>query len=157
VNIVTFLADDEERFQRRIVYANIAGLKPAARSTAYWRCVAAFFATSARVNASEKHIFYTNRLPGISRTTVLDFLKEVGVEIRRLPFRRYRNPPHLCGRFMNNFYRLEVLQDLADAQTSDTSILLDSDCVWTRSAESITERFRDGRLHGIEVFKHPDL
>jgi hypothetical protein len=156
--IVTFLADDDERRQRRVIYPNIAGLGPEARSAAYWRCVAAFFATSKRANVQAKHIFYTNRIPGNSPTSqeVLSFIGGLGVEVRELPFRHYRNPANLCSRFMNIFYRLEVLRDLANALGDELFVVLDSDCVWTRSIQEFVARFGDGELHAIEIFKQSD-
>lgn len=158
MQIITFLADDDESRQTRITYPNIAGLNPYQRSLAYWRCVAAFYATSARVQPTARHIFYTNkaRPREVAKRNIVNFIKDLGVEVRELPFRRFRPPASVCTRFLNIFYRHEVLYDVANSNTTLVSLIMDSDCVWLTDAATFLERFGDGKLHAFEVHQHCD-
>lgn len=54
-----------------------------------------------------------------------------------LPFVEFNPPRAFATEFRNAFYKLEVLRELARPDAPAASLLLDSDCVWTRPAPEL--------------------
>lgn len=104
----------------------------------YWRCVACFFATSARQNPHTPHAFFTNAeaLPVVDGLDMADFMRRLGVDVVRLPI------THRLGRgkvssWNNVFYILDVIAHLDRRGGFENAVVMDSDCVWTRPADGL--------------------
>ncbi|WP_229743110.1 hypothetical protein [Hymenobacter qilianensis] len=102
--------------------------------------MAVFFATSIRCNPKAKHILYTNdqELATWNGVDFREFLNTIGVEIKLLAFEAFRPPEHFTTEFRNAFYKLDVLRALSHPDAGQYSLLLDSDCVWTRPDPTLT-------------------
>jgi hypothetical protein len=114
----------------------------------YWRCVACFFATSVRLGNAARHVFFTNveRLPQIDSMSMADFLASLDVEVRVLPI-THRLGKEKVSTWNNQFYILDILGDLHNRYEFECAAILDSDCVWVRSAnEFIADIARRGIL-----------
>ncbi|WP_210520965.1 hypothetical protein [Hymenobacter terricola] len=145
MDIVTSLCvDDEQHPASR--YAQLLDVKADQRRRIYWQCAVVFFATSLRCNPTNRHLFYTNDAgPAVwHEVDYRAFLQGLGVEIRVLPFTDFQPPAGFSTDFRNAFYKLEVLQALARAEAGDSSVLLDSDCVWTRPAPALHPQIAAG-------------
>ncbi|MBC6699253.1 hypothetical protein [Hymenobacter sp. BT190] len=126
------------------VYPQLLDVGVQERRRLYWQCTVVFFATSVRCNPGVTHLFYTNdEAPacwgGIDYRA---FLEQLGVQTRLLPFEEFCPPPAFGTEFRNAFYKLEVLREMARPEAEDGSILLDSDCVWTRPAPALLALLR---------------
>lgn len=126
------------------VYPQLLDVGAQERRRVYWQCAMVFFATSVRCNPGVQHLFYTNdEAPacwgGIDYRA---FLNQVGVQTRQLPFKDFCPPPAFGTEFRNAFYKLEVLRELARPEAEEGSLLLDSDCVWTRPTPALLELLR---------------
>lgn len=114
----------------------------------YWRCVMVFFASSIRYHQEGyKHVFFTNvkELPEVDGVNIQDELEKLGVEIRYVKF-TYKTPPQYYHSWRNQFYEFSIIDDLAkSAQDNDLWLLLDSDCVFVKSAD---ELFNKGEKSG---------
>lgn len=104
----------------------------------YWRCVACFFATSARQNPDARHALFTNadELPTVEGLEMKDLMRRLGVDVVRLPI------THRLGRdkvksWNNVFYILDVIAHLDREGGFNRAVLLDSDCVWVRPADGL--------------------
>ncbi|SCY32957.1 hypothetical protein SAMN05192588_2296 [Nonlabens sp. Hel1_33_55] len=102
----------------------------------YWKCVTAFCLTSLRCNSNLSHLVFTNDaheviIDGINIKTLLE---SKGVNIISLPFLNY-DPKENSNYFRNAFYKLEVIEALGKLE--NPSLLLDSDCIWTRPASDV--------------------
>lgn len=104
----------------------------------YWRCVACFFATSARQNPGVRHAFFTNAeaLPVVDGLDLRELMRRLGVEIVQLPI------THRLGRdkvtsWNNVFYILDVIAHLDREGGFDRAVVMDSDCVWVRPADGL--------------------
>jgi hypothetical protein len=104
----------------------------------YWRCVACFFATASRQAPHAKFVFYTNtaHIPTVGGTDLRAFLSGLDVEIRTLPI-EHRLGKDKVSTWGNQFYILDILEDLARRDDFDTVCVLDSDCVWVRPIGSM--------------------
>lgn len=104
----------------------------------YWRCVVCFYATAVRQAPLAKYVFYTNtdRIPIVDGINVANMLAKLGVEVRVLSIE------HRLGRekvqtWNNQFYILDIIEDLKARTDFDTVLVLDSDCVWVRQIGSL--------------------
>ena len=104
----------------------------------YWRCVACFFASSARQNPDARHALFTNaeKLPTVDGLDVAELLRRLGVEVVRVPI------THRLGRdkvksWNNVFYILDVIAHLTRVGGFDRAVVMDSDCVWVRPADGL--------------------
>ncbi|RYB03258.1 hypothetical protein [Lichenibacterium ramalinae] len=104
----------------------------------YWRCVACFFATSARQNPGCRHAFFTNAeaLPVVDGLDIKELLRRLGVEVVALPI------THRLGRdkvtsWNNVFYILDVIAHLDREGGFARAVVMDSDCVWVRPADGL--------------------
>ena len=138
MDIATSLCVDDRRHPASR-YAQLLDVKADQRRQIYWRCVVVFFATSVRCNPTLRHVLYTNDdAPGSwNKIDYRAFLSELGVEIRQLPFTDFQPPAGFSTEFRNAFYKLEVMQTLASPTAGPSSVLFDSDCVWTRPAAEL--------------------
>lgn len=126
------------------VYPQLLDVGAEQRRRVYWQCTMVFFATSVRCNPGVRHLFYTNDEAPANWGGVdfRAFLAELGVETRLLPFVEFCPPPQFGTEFRNAFYKLEVLRELARPDADAGSLLLDSDCVWTRPMPALLELLR---------------
>jgi len=121
----------------------------------YWRCVAAFFATSYRHQPQAKHLLFTNvaMLPSLSGVDMGALLEPLGVEVIRLPLTHVAPLGHFHA-WRNQFYLFDIVSYLRRRiGERDAAIVLDSDCVWISDAGPIHEALdRDGVLTCIENY-----
>ena len=134
-NIVTSICVDTDDLGRSVDYPML-GTHVDKKRIIYWRCVYVFCMTSLRVNKNKDHIVYTNDFKEIiiAGINIKDKLMEQGVKIITLPFGKF-DPKHHSERFRNAFYKLEVINALA--KLNQPSILLDSDCLWTKRDQNL--------------------
>ncbi|MFP1133298.1 hypothetical protein [Asticcacaulis sp. W401b] len=105
----------------------------------YWRCVAAFYASSIHLNSEEMHVFFTNTdLPRVDGVELSELFQHWGVKIVRLPV-TYRLPQNSVGSWGNQFYIFDILNYLTETPIAEVNIVLDSDVIWIKSAESIVD------------------
>ena len=103
----------------------------------YWRCAVCFFASSRRFNPSARHVFFTNTtVPIVDGVAVSGMFAELGVEVVRLPI-THRLPVEVSRSWGNQFYVLDIIKKVASDGSDEQFILLDSDCLWTASAQSM--------------------
>lgn len=133
MNIVTSICVDEDESDHAINYPSTLDASSSQRRLIYWKCVAVFFASSIRCNPDARHLLYTNdKQPVISRgANIKDFLIGLGVDIQYVPFVRFKPPAGYSDAFKNAFYKLDVMHQLGQLAGTH-SILLDSDCIWTK-------------------------
>jgi hypothetical protein len=139
MNIVTSLCVDDSDTPNSL-YPQLLDVSASKRRQVYWQCTAVFFATSVRCNPTAHHILYTNDQGDATWAGVdfRQFLNTLGVEIKTLAFESFRPPAHFVTEFRNAFYKLDVLRSLSQPEAGPYSLLLDSDCVWTRPAPALT-------------------
>lgn len=141
-------------------YPQVGGLSSSEKfQLIYWRCAVVFFASSCRINPSLKHILFTNRagIPDIGDFRTEDFLDSLGVEVVQIPL-SYRTPEGYYGSWKNQFYIFDILKYLSNlnAAEDDNYIILDSDCIWIKSADDIIDNIeRYGTL--TYDLKYPQL
>lgn len=100
----------------------------------YWRCAVVFFASSLAVNPLLPHRFYTNvELPVIDGFDVAEAFARWGVAVTRLPA-AHRLPAGTVTSWGNQFYVFDIVRHFVEHQDDERLVLLDSDCVWRRSA-----------------------
>lgn len=142
--IASCICVDESKADEKMIYTGLPGLfNTQERRAIYWKCATVSFATSVRCNPSAQHILYTNdtRELLLKGVDVKAKLKALGVEIRLLPFSSFKPPKGYSTRFRNAFYKLDVLQALS-RETGAPVLLLDSDCVWVRPDNFLTQVFQ---------------
>ncbi|RNL53026.1 hypothetical protein [Pedobacter jejuensis] len=119
----------------------------------YWRCILLFYATSKRFNKKQKHILFSNTrtLPNLDGRSVEDSLKDLEVEIRFTDF-NYKTPKGYFNLFQNQFYEFSILEYIAqhNPNQDDQYLILDSDCIFTQSVESL---FRSAAPKGFTSFE----
>lgn len=109
---------------------------PAAQAV-YWRCTACFFASSIVVNPSARHVFYTNtQVPVVDGIDIAELFAMWGVEVVTLPI-TYRLPKGAVSSWGNQFYIFDVLAHYATSSSAAPLIVLDSDCIWVKSADTM--------------------
>lgn len=116
----------------------------------YWRCVACFFATSARQSPDARHVFFTNAeaLPTVDGLDMGDLFRRLAVEVVRVPI------THRLGRdrvtsWNNVFYILDVIAHLTREGGFERAVVLDSDCVWVRPSDGLMADV--GRHHVLSM------
>lgn len=136
VTIATwFVADDPSD----ATYFPQIGSKSDAPSAqaAYWRCTVCFFASSMAVNPGADHVFYTNvALPRVDGTDLAVLFDAWGINIVQLPVTT-RLPCGSVAAWGNQFYVFDVMAHHAQMGPEQALILLDSDCIWIRSANAL--------------------
>lgn len=134
--IATFLCVDTDPQDASSFYPELGGPRPAGvRRTLYWKNVTVFCATARRCNPDARILIVTNDTPdldldGRPLRQILDQLK---VETAYTPFQEFKPSLELSARFLNIFYRYDVIRALGQeiAPDADAIFLMDSDCVWT--------------------------
>ena len=138
MNIVTSVSVDVDK-EDKTEYPMLKGIDD--KRIVYWRCVMTFCMTSSKFNPNVSHIVYTNdeKLEdfAIHGYGVKDLLSKLGIKLVELPFDKF-DPKKYSKRFRNAFYKHEVINALA--QLDGSSILLDSDCIWTKSCVDIFKK-----------------
>lgn len=104
----------------------------------YWRCLAVLFATSYRYNPGATHILFSNTItpPVVDGINIGDFLETLGVEIVEVPF-TFKSPSGYYGAWRNQFYVFDIIKKLKERFAHETTVVLDSDCVWIGNAAQI--------------------
>ena len=105
----------------------------------YWRCATVFFASSLAVNPDRPHLLYTNAaLPVVDGVDLALLFDRWGVRIVRLPITRRLATPAEAG-WGNQFYVFDVLRHYVFEQGDDQLVLLDSDCLWLRPVDALSQ------------------
>ncbi|GAB3287282.1 hypothetical protein [Hymenobacter tenuis] len=157
MDIVTSLCVDDARHPASY-YDQLQDVTANQRRRVYWQCAMVFFATSTRCNPTAGHVLYTNdKGPTVWHgTDYREFLRGLGVRIQEMEFEQYQPPANFSGKFRNGFYKLEVMSALSGPQAADCSLLLDSDCVWTRNSAELEAAVGSGSLLLYDMSSGPD-
>jgi hypothetical protein len=122
----------------------------------YWRCVACFFATLARVGSPARRVLFTSaeRLPVVDGIDLNHLLDELGVEVIRLPLRHRLTHPSIKS-WGNQFYLLDIIREAQRCLSFESLVVLDCDCVWTRPTDAL---FADLNRFGVLTLQlsHPE-
>ncbi|MBR1335192.1 hypothetical protein [Bradyrhizobium ottawaense] len=103
----------------------------------YWRSIVGFYATSKAQNPTASHVFFSNCAPPvIDGLDVADYLASLQVETITLDI-TYRLPRTVAKDWGNQFYILDIVKFAAERMQTNSIIVLDSDCVWNRSADKM--------------------
>ena len=109
----------------------------------YWRCVVCFYASSLAVNPDLRHVFFTTaEVPVVDGLDIAAVLGRWGVEVVNLPITR-RLPIGSVESWGNQFYVLDVIEHWAEHELDQSLILLDSDCIWIKSAAAMVVAIAD--------------
>jgi hypothetical protein len=105
----------------------------------YWRCVADFFASSLRHNPGAAHLLFTNTdIPIVDDVNLSELFRNWGVQVIILPI-TFRLPRSAAKSWGNQLYILDIIKFAAKNMETDNMVVLDCDCVWTSTAERISE------------------
>ena len=151
LQICTWLYGDAPGEESQYLQVGGAQSSTPAFQAVYWRCVALYFAISARVNPDAEHVLFTNfeRVPSVDGLGLPALLGELGVQVTPVPF-TYQPPPGYYGSWRNQFYVFDVLQHLTRTLApADVAVVLDSDCFWLRPAAQLAA---DVRRHGLLTY-----
>jgi hypothetical protein len=111
----------------------------------YWRCLLLFYATSRRFNKTQQHLLFTNvkQLPIVDNMSVQVMLKDMNVEVIHTDF-NYKTPKGYFNLFQNQFYEFSILEYIIghNKNQDDQYLILDSDCIFTKSVADIFEEAR---------------
>ncbi len=104
----------------------------------YWRCIVCFYVTAVRQAPDAKYVFYTNcdSLPTVEGLNIACLLEKLRVEVRLLPI-THRLGKEKVNSWNNQFYILDIIKDLSLRSDYTTVVIMDSDCVWVRSPQSL--------------------
>lgn len=135
--IATFLSVDTETQDAESFYPELGGKRSAdVRRALYWKIVLVFCATARRCQPEAQIVVVTNDAVDftVEGKPLQCLFDELRVERVFTPFREFKPAPDLSARFLNNFYRFDVLRALAFEITprAGTTLLMDGDCVWTQ-------------------------
>ena len=155
-NIVTVICVDTERADGTIIYPMMSVQDGELRRRTFWRLSTVLLCSSLRCNPDKHHILFTNdrKKLRIDGTDPRQYLQDRGVEIRYVPFELFRLPSGLSRYFKNIYYRLDVWRCLGEE--AGPSIVLDSDCLWTRPNRALDEQILSGRLLLLDNYKRKD-
>lgn len=155
INIVTSLCVDvqDETLNYQLFYLNNKQ-----KRLTYWKCCMTFFSTSVRCNPEALHILYTNDETPIKYNGIdlKKFLEEIGIEIRYLPFKIFTPPKEFSRYLMLAYYKFDVLNDLCNREENTYSIILDSDCIWTKKDKELTQLIKSDKLLIFDVYDRKD-
>jgi hypothetical protein len=106
----------------------------------YWRCVYVFYRSALITNQDvvTDYLFFTNveNLPTVDGVNFKEFFEENGIQVIRQELTR-KTPKDWYGAWRNQFYVFDVLENLKNEEGN--FLILDSDCVITRSLQSLYE------------------
>jgi len=133
----------------------------------YWRCVVVFFETSLRVHQNEnyiQHILFTNtnHIPIVDGMDLKEYFEKNNIEVVILD-NKYPLPNNYFSSFRNQFFEFSILDFMAEKMDGkDAFLLLDSDCVFSKSVVEHFEHLKqvssitldvgynaDAKIHGI--------
>lgn len=122
----------------------------------YRRCLAVFFATARRANPTARLVLYLNRPWSSSNSAVAKevgrFLDSLQVEHRIIHY-RHEPPQSFTKSWRNQFFVIDVMQDLKENLEQDASIvILDSDVIWT-SEDRARAFWSDLASRGIATYE----
>lgn len=104
----------------------------------YWQCVALCLMTSVTHNPDCTHLLFCNKpIPTVAPPEVVANLASLGVVFVELPL-SYRLPEGSISRWGNVFYVLNIIEYFVEKLPHDILIFTDADCIWRKSARSIT-------------------
>ena len=155
--IATWFVDDDAADATFFPQLGARSDDPGAKAV-YWRCTAAFYASSLAHNPDARHVFYTNGLlPVVDGFDIAQAFERWGVDVVTLPI-TWRLPAGSVGSWGNQFYVFDVIAHVAANDPEDRLILLDSDCVWRKPAdEMIAAIDREGALtYELGFDEHPE-
>jgi len=155
LNIVTTLCVDQN--DNSLNY-QLFHLNNRQKRLTYWKCCLTFFGTSIRCNPDANHILYTNDKNRVTFNGIdlKKFLSDIGVEIRYLPFTQFLPPSNLSRYLMLAYYELDALKDLSKNNDDNYSIVLDSDCVWTKPDDRLNQLINSDKLLLFDVYNRTD-
>lgn len=155
MNIVTSICVDDDEKDDNSIYPATLDASGAQRRVIYWKCVAVFFATSIRCNPHAKHLLYTNdkRPVIIDKLDLKQFLNDLGVETRYVPFKHFKPPAGYSKIFKNAFYKLDIMRELGMEEENEYSVLLDSDCVWTKQNNELLNLLKTDQVLLYDVYQ----
>ncbi|NJN92443.1 MAG: hypothetical protein HC878_20165, partial [Leptolyngbyaceae cyanobacterium SL_5_14] len=138
INIVTSVCIDTEIEDESVDYPMLRLKRTNSKRETYWKCATVLMSTVSRLCPNAKHFIFTNDPDSvnINGIDVNSFLSNIGTEVRYLSFNEFKTPSNLSKRFKNAFYKHEVAYDLGKSQAG-YSILLDSDCLWTKQENDV--------------------
>lgn len=120
----------------------------------YWRCIVTFYITSVKFNPNAKHLFFTNanKIPVVDGADLKSVFQQLGVEIITTDF-KYKTPIGYYKSWQNQFYEFSILEYIAtNFEITDLFLILDSDCLFIKSAEPIFEEAkREGGFLSYEI------
>jgi hypothetical protein len=152
MEIITCVCIDKSPENSNDKYLTLPRTNSAKRRQLFWQCAAVFYASSIRCNPTYKHILYTNDQDHVffNGLDLNKLLTEIGVEIRQLPFKKFVPPPDQHTIYRNAFYKNEVICSLPS--DTECSVIIDSDCVWSRPIEGFEETMSNGNLFLIDTY-----
>ena len=155
MNIVTSMCVDEDEKDSDVIYPATSEASGDQRRILYWKCVAVFFATSVRCNPDAKHLLYTNdkRPVIIDNLDLKQFLTDLTVDIRYVPFKHFKPPAGYSKIFKNAFYKLDVMRELGMEKEDEVNILLDSDCVYTKQNDELIKLLQNNEVLIYDVYQ----
>lgn len=117
----------------------------------YWRCVVVFFQTSLRFHKSHRHILFTNTstLPLVNGFNIKEFFDKNGIEVITVN-NKYPLPNGYYNTFRNQFFEFSILEAVSKfISADDTFLMLDSDCIFTKPIDDITNKLRNSDYTSI--------
>ena len=122
----------------------------------YWRCIVVFFKTSLRFNPKAKHLLFTNttHIPVIDGLDLNVFFVENDISVITLE-NKYPLPNNYFGKFRNQYFEFSIIDHMATQMgTDDGFLLLDSDCVFTKSVDSAFTKLAQEKMAITYVVDH---
>lgn len=157
INIVTSICVDTSLEESASKYPQLGNPSAKERRKLYWKLATTFSFSSLRCNPQNRHIIFTNdEAPvKIGRIDLKEELQKRGIEIQILPFETFVPPSGSSKTFRNAFYKLDVIKALGEIENS-SSILLDSDCLWTQPNEELKSIISCGKILLYDPFNRID-
>jgi hypothetical protein len=109
-----------------------------------------------RSNPQANHILFTNVNPPIlDGFDVRDWLSERKIRIVNLRI-EHRLPAGSVNSWGNQFYILDIIKFASNESTIDSIFVLDSDCIWIRSARAMQDAVMHEGLLTYELWYDQD-
>jgi len=123
----------------------------------YWKLAYTLLCSSIRCNPKAEHIIFTNDPNGIyyGDTDLKVVAARRGITVKYLPFEKYKPPASLCSSYKNAFYKLDVIAALG-AMDDTINVLLDTDCLWTRSCDDFEKLAPDNEIMLYDTYQRTD-
>ncbi len=145
LTLATLVAVDSAEHEAHVLYPNLSKPRSAQeRRCIYWKTATVCCATVRRCYPEARLCVFTNdpddlKLEGV---WVSQLLERLGVERCFLPFQHFKPPPGVSRKFLNIFYRLDVLEHLANGKghAEDAILLMDGDIVSAHRIQGLADR-----------------